>query len=42
MDRSAFSKLEQDAWQPRLAMDEDVPTDKKTRERTEGRYCCSS
>ena len=32
--------LEQDAWQPRLAMEADVPgnvpADKKTRERTEG------
>ena len=26
--------LEQDAWQPRLAMEADVPSDPKTRERT--------
>ena len=30
------ASLEQDARQPRLAMDADVPADKKTRERTEG------
>ena len=28
--------LEQDAQQPRLAIDADVPSDIKTRERTEG------
>ena len=31
-----FASLEQDARQPSLAMDADVPADKKTRERTEG------
>ena len=31
-----LANLEQDAWQPRLAMEADVPADKKTRERTEG------
>ena len=28
--------LEQDAWQPRLAMEADVPSDTKTRKRSEG------
>ena len=31
-----LASLEQDARQPRLAMEVDVPADKKTRERTEG------
>ena len=31
-----LASLEQDARQPRLAMEADVPADKKTRERTEG------
>ena len=31
-----LASLEQDAWQPRLAMETDVPADEKTRERTEG------
>ena len=35
IDQRSLS-LEQDARQPRLAMEEDVKADKKTRERTEG------
>ena len=31
-----LASLEQDAWQPCLAMEIDEPTDKKARERTEG------
>ncbi|CAM9124457.1 unnamed protein product, partial [Ascophyllum nodosum] len=31
-----LASLEQDARQPRLAMEADVPADKKTRKRTEG------
>ena len=31
-----LASLEQDARQPRLAMEADVPADKKTRERMEG------
>ena len=31
-----LANLEQDAWQPCLAMEADVPADKKTREPTEG------
>ena len=31
-----LASLEQDARQPRLAMEADVPADKKARERTEG------
>ena len=30
------ARLEQDAWQPRLAMEADGPADTKTRECTEG------
>ena len=34
--KQRLESLEQDARQPRLAMEADVPADKKTRERTEG------
>ena len=34
--RSAFKRLEYDAWRPRLAMEADRPANTKTRERTEG------
>ena len=36
-----LASLEQDARQPRLTMEVDVPADEKTRERT-SRYCSSS
>ena len=32
--RKRLADLEQDAWQPRLAMEADEPSDTKTRERT--------
>ena len=38
-----LASQEQDARQPRLAMEADGPVNTKTRERTEGRHqCCSS